>query len=213
MNLVVFGGTGGTGKQIIMQALGSGHRITAIVRRPEAVELRHEQLTLHQGDVLDPASFAPILSGHEVVLSVLGTGTSRHPTTLYSEGTRNIVQAMETAGVQRFVGVTASGFVADPKDGLLLAFVIKPLVSRILKHPYADMKRMEAALQGSALEWTVLRPARLTNGPQRGHYRTVVGGTGNVPGGMKISRADVADLMLKQLETSKTVRKAVGIAY
>lgn len=213
MNLVVFGGTGGTGRQLIEQALAAGHRVTAVVRRPEALEPCHAQLMVQAGDVFDPASFMPALKGQDAVLSALGTRTPRKPTTLYSEGTRNILGAMKGAGVERFIGVTASGFVADPHDGFLATLILKPLISRILQHPYADMKRMEAEVQRSGLQWTIIRPPGLTNGPRRGRYRTVVGGTGNVPSGRIISRADVADFMMTQLTNPETFGKAVGIAY
>ena len=210
INILIFGGTG---KELIKLALASGHRVTAVVRRPEALELHHENLSVWQGDALKLASFSSALTGQDAVLSALGMGTSRKPTTLYSEGTRNIIQAMRTAGITRFTGVTASGFVSDPNDGFLLTYVMKPLIGRILKHPYADMMRMEAEMRQSALEWTIVRPTRLTDGPRRGCYRTVVGGTGNVPSGMTISRADVADFMVTRLTNPEIFGKVVGIAY
>lgn len=213
MNVVVFGGTGGTGGRVIAQALAAGHRVRAVVRRPEALKLRHEGLSVHPGNVLELASFASILSGQDAVLSALGTGTSRRPTTLYSEGTRNLMQAMRAAGVGRLVAVTAGGFVANPDDGLLLAYAVKPLIGRILKEPYADMMRMEAAVRQSDRDWTVVRPARLTDGPPRGRYRTVIGETGSVPGGLRISRADLAGFMITTLADRHTFKQVVGIAY
>lgn len=90
----------------------------------------------------------------------------QRPTTLYSGGERNITRVMQAAGITRLVGVAVGGFVADPDDGLLLTAVVKPLIGRILKHPYADMMRVEAETRQSPLEWTVVRPARLTDGPR-----------------------------------------------
>lgn len=120
---------------------------------------------------------------------------------------------MRSAGIGRLIAITARGFVTDPDDGLLLTLVVKPLIGRILKEPYADMMRMEAEVRHSDLDWTVLQPARLTDGPGRGIYRTVVGGTGNVPGGTRIARADLAGFTVAQLANGQTFKKAVGIAY
>lgn len=211
MNVVVFGATGGTGQHATLQALARGHKVRAVARTPSAVKVEHENLTVLRGDVMDAASLEAVLSGQEAVLSALGVGNSLQPTTLYSAGTRNILEVMGSTGVRRFMGVSAGGFVADPNDTFFLKFAVKPLLKRVLKNPYADMKQMEMEVSSSDLDWTLVRPARLTSGPQTGRYRTVL--NGNVPGGWTISRADVADYMVTHLNEPQVFGVAVGIAY
>lgn len=211
MNVVVFGGTGGTGQYTIELALELGHQVTAVVRRPEALQVQHIQLKVLQGDVTEGASLAAALAGKHAVMSALGVGNSLKPTTLYSRGSRNIIEAMKKAGLRRFIGVTAGGYFDHANDRLMLKYLVKPMLKRVLKNPYADMRRMEALVQQCDLDWTIVRPARLTDGPHTGEYRTVV--EGNVPGGSTISRKDLADFMVKQLDNASTFGKAVGIAY
>ena len=211
MKLVIFGASGGTGGYAVEQALAAGHEVTAVARTPSAVVVDHERLDVRRGDVLAPTSLEPLIAGKDAVLSALGVGMSRKPTTLYSAGTKSIITAMNSAEVQRFVGVSAGGFVDDPNDTLPLRLVVKPVLKRVLKHPYADMALMENELRRSNLDWTIIRPARLTDGYHTGRYRTVAGG--NVAGGWTISRADVADFMVTHLDNPAFLREAVGIAY
>lgn len=211
INIAVFGATGGTGRQIVKQALAAGHQVTAVVRTPSAFEMRHEHLEVQRGDVMNPTSLASSLSNQGAVLSALGVGSSLQPTTLYSTGTRHVLQTMKAVGVRRFIGVSAGGFVTDPNDSFLLKRVVKPILKRILKNPYDDMKRMEADVERSDLDWTIIRPARLNDGPHTGQYRIAL--NGNVPGGWTISRADVADFMVKHLSDRELIGTAVGIAY
>jgi hypothetical protein len=100
MNVIVFGANGGIGHNVVEQALAAGHAVTAVARRPESVTARHPKLTVKRGDVLDPASLAPLLAGQEVVVSAIGSH-SRAPTVVYSDGVGNILQAMQPVGVRR----------------------------------------------------------------------------------------------------------------
>lgn len=211
MNIIVFGATGGTGQHAIELALALGHQVTAVARTPSSVKVTHDNLTVLRGDVMDAASLESALSGQEAVLSALGVGSSLKPTTLYSAGTHHILQAMEANGVRRFIGVSAGGFADDPNDTFPLKYLVKPLLKRILKNPYADMKQMEAEVRRSDLDWTIVRPARLTDGPHTKRYRTTL--NGNVPGGWTISRADLADCMVTHLMDPRVFGATVGIAY
>ena len=107
MKLVVFGATGGTGHQIVTQALAQGHTVTAFVRRPEAVTTQHANLSIVQGDILDAAAVAAALAGHDVVLSALGTRGDDKP--VLPDGTRNILAAMAQAGIRRSLWVSSFG--------------------------------------------------------------------------------------------------------
>ena len=97
MKLIVFGATGGTGRQVVETALSAGHTVTAVARRPEALALRHDRLVVLRGDVLEPATFAQPLAGQDTVVSALGV-RSRAPTTVFSAGVSNIMQAMKAGG-------------------------------------------------------------------------------------------------------------------
>jgi NAD(P)H-binding len=139
-----------------------------------------------------------------------------------ARGTRTLAEAMATAGTHRLVVVSAAPVAAvaapgrpapgpDPGDDPLTRYLLAPILRRALRRPYADLAEMEAELQGSSLDWTVVRPPRLTDGPLTGHYRTALGR--NLPHGRAISRADVAHALLDVLHRPETVRATVGIAY
>ncbi|MFD0619194.1 NAD(P)-dependent oxidoreductase [Paenibacillus sp. GCM10027629] len=209
MKIVVFGATGGTGRQVVMQALEFGHEVTAIVRNPEAVDIRHEQLEVVQGDVLNLSSFSPWIIGKDAVLSALGVN-HRKPTTVYSEGTENIVKAMEGAGVRRLIGLSSAGLVVPSDTPLLQRLVIRFVIQPMYKYAYEDMARMEDMVRKSGLDWTVIRPPRLTNGSKTGTYRTAL----NKPllKAQGISRADLADYMMKSIPNSSSFQAVVEIS-
>jgi len=209
MKIVVFGATGGTGRQVVTQALACGHEVTAIVRNPAAVDIRHERLEIVKGDVLDRSSISPWIAGKDAVLSALGVN-HRKPTTVYSEGTGNIVKAMREEGVHRLICLSSAGL-AIPSDTpfmqrLVIQFVIQPMY----KYAYEDMARMEAMVRTTGLDWTVIRPPRLTNGAMTGTYRTAVKQPLHKAQG--ISRADLADYMMKSIQDSSSFQAVVEIS-
>ena len=207
MKLVIFGSTGGIGKQVVEQALAAGHDVTAVARRPEAVTTRHKNLEVIRGDVLDPATIGQAVVGKDAVISALGVA-NRAPTTLYSEGIANIMQAMYTARARRLICVSASGLEPGPR---LQRWIAKPLLWRILKNMYTDLVRMEGMVTASNLDWTILRPPRFTNGPRTGHYQIAV--NKHLSRGSLISRADIADCILAQLKNPVSYCALVEIAY
>jgi putative NADH-flavin reductase len=210
MKVVVFGATGGTGRQAVIQALEQGHEVTAVVRKPESVDIRHERLEVIRGDVLDPSTFSESLTGHDAVLSALGV-SHRDPTTVYSEGTGHIMEAMEASGIRRLVCLSSAGLEIPDDTPVLQRLVIRLVIQRMYKHAYEDMVRMEAKLRNSGLDWTVIRPPRLTNGPKSGTYRIAK----NVPliGAQGISRADLSDYMMKSISDQSSFQAVVEISY
>ncbi|MEZ4236447.1 MAG: NAD(P)H-binding protein, partial [Myxococcota bacterium] len=177
MRLAVLGSTGGTGKQVVEQALGRGHRVVALARRPEAVTVRHDRLVVRRADVMDPDSLrdalAPLPEGPlDAVVSGLGVvrfAEMFREITLYSAGGRNLVAAMAAQGLKRVVVVTSGGVEAkDPAFGWFYERVMRPV---LLARAYADMRRLEAVMQGSGLDWTVVRPTQLTDEALTGQYR------------------------------------------
>ena len=155
MKLLVFGSTGGTGRELLNQALDRGHRVTAYARDPAKIEdIQHSSLKVVRGDVLDTAAVEGTVTGHEGVLVTIGAGPTR--TTLREQGTRNIVEAMQGAGVKRLICQSSLG-VGDSRTNL--TFFTKYIVVGIfLRHAFADHELQEAVVRESSLDWTIVRP-------------------------------------------------------
>jgi putative NADH-flavin reductase len=207
MKVVVFGATGPTGREVVAQALDAGHAVRAFARNPAAVGAWAPGLEVVQGDVLDPNAVRVAVGGMDAVLSALGTGSNMEPTTVVSEGTGLILDAMANLGVKRIICVTSAGLLEDPTAPLIFRMVFR----RRLRHVFEDQRRVEERLRASNREWTIVRPPRLLDGPRTGRYRIEVDKP--VPRGHAINRADVADFMLRELGARQFVGHAVAIGY
>jgi len=204
MNLAIFGATGNTGGELVKQALEKGHRVTAFVRDPSRLSTKHNQLHLVTGDVFDPESIANAVRDQDVVICALGSRDLKK-TTIRSTGTTNIIKTMQQHNVQRLLVVTSMG-TGDSWDTLSL--MNKLFYATLLKSSREDHEGQEAAIKESGLDWTIVRPSGLTNEPRTGVYD--VGE--NIPGKTsRIARADVADLIIKELEQNALIHKAVTI--
>lgn len=210
MKLTVFGPTGGTGGQIVRQALAAGHHVTAIARRPQAIAITHPNLSVVQGDVLDPAWHGAGIDATGAVLSALGTQAMRQPTTVYSQGTAAIITAMARNDVTRFVGISAIPLTPSTEKSLLERHVVHPLLHHFFGGGYDDMRQMERLLADSQITWSIFRPARLTNGPQTARYRIAY--DRRLPNAWSISRADLASAVLAAVNDTTLYRRAVAIA-
>ena len=206
MGLIIFGATGGTGQQVVTQALAQGHSVTVFVRRPEAVTTQHANLTIVQGDITDAAVVAGAVAGHEVVLSALGT---RGGPAVLPEGTRNILEAMASHGVRRSLWVSSFGAGDSLQQMGWLSQTL--IVKGFLRKAIQEKNAQEQIILASGGDWTIARPGGLTDGPLTGTYR--VTGPGDKVGQPSISRADVADFLLKNLTDTRFVRRAVGLTY
>jgi uncharacterized protein YbjT (DUF2867 family) len=214
MKLTVFAATGGIGRHLLDQALAAGHDVTAVARNPS---------TLPGGvrTMADPATLEPAVAGTDAVLSGLGP-RSRSDAGIASVGTRAIVQAMQATGVRRIVVVSAAPVATvaspgrpnpprhDPGDGFVMRHLLAPALVAALRDVYADLALMEDVLRDSGLDWTAVRPPRLTNRPPTGTCRTAIGR--NLRHGLLVSRADVAHLMLAVLDRPETIGQTIGIA-
>jgi putative NADH-flavin reductase len=209
MNLAVFGATGPSGRELLKLALDQGHRVTASARNPDKLTVRHDRLNIVKGDILDRASVEAAIVGADVVLSALGV-RKLGKNTILSDGTRNIIAAMQTRGVRRLICETSLG-VGDSRGQMSWLFE-KIILPTLLKNPFADKEIQERYITQSPLDWIIVRPAMLTNGPKTGVYKACVGKP-NEPIRRKISRADVADFMLKQLSGTEFIKRAVGLSY
>ena len=210
MRITVFGATGGTGAQVVRQACAAGHDVTAVVRDPARLSFQAPALQVVQADVMDPAAIAPAVAGRDAVVSAIGSRQGRSPTTVCADSARAIIAAMGQQGTRRLVVVSNSGMHTDDQDGAFVRTVVKPLLGRVLKHAYADMRRMEELVRASDLDWTIVRPPRLTNAAPTNTYRTAV--NKNIPGGSVIARADLAAQILRCLTDPTTIRAAVSVA-
>jgi putative NADH-flavin reductase len=220
MKLTVFAATGGIGRQLLAQAVEGGHDVTAVVRDPAKLT---EQVNAIRADLSepDPPALEQAVNGADAVLSGLGPRTLAGAG-ITSSGTRAIVRAMESAGVRRLVVVSASPVSTvpspgrpnppkhDPGDGFLLRNLFVPLMKSLLRKHYVDLALMEDILRDSSLDWTVIRPPRLTDKPLTGVYRTAYGQ--NPRRANVVSRANVAHLMLRVLDQPETIRQTVGVA-
>lgn len=209
MRLAVFGATGGTGRQLVEQAVGSGHHVTAVARRPPAITLRHPRLTVAECDVLEPEAVEAAVQGTDAVLSALGVH-HRAPTTVYSTGTAHILDAMRAAGVRRLICLSSAGLTPHAGFPPLQALLVKLIVNYLYPHVYADMRHMEAQLQATAVAWTIIRAPGLTNGPRTGNYISTT--NHHLPRQRSLSRADVADYILNHLDAPDTHRAWVELA-
>jgi len=209
-NILVFGASGGTGLEVVEQALEAGHKVTAILRHPDKFPIRHEQLRIIKGDVLNSISYENTFFGMDVVISCLGT-RNREATVVYSQGVTNILQAMQKVGMDRIICLSAGAVEIAPNTSFLMKFLIKNILQKLFKYSYADMLLMEGILHGSNLNWTVIRPPRLLNGDRTGKYRTSINEI--IPNMSSLNRADLADYIIHHLDDEKTYKSKVEISY
>jgi putative NADH-flavin reductase len=209
VKVLIVGATGGLGMEMLRRAPERGHEATALARDPSTVQGQDERLRAVRGDVLDPASVESAVRGQDAVLSALGTPNPRKPSTLLSEGTKNLVDAMKRNGVERLVCVTILGTGdSGRRHGRLfyklfvLGYFVKPMLE--------DKERQEVVIRQSGLEWTIVRPPRYTDEPESGNYRVITDSGGRIG---KIGRKDLAGFMLVQLDDTSHVRRAVAVGY
>ncbi len=210
MIITIFGSTGGTGRELVRLALEQGHSVTAVARDPAAVGVAHERLVVRRGDVLEPDSLPAVMTGAGAVMSALGTSASRAPTTVYSDGIANMLEAMRAADVGRFIGISAAPVIPRSEAAVSERLVLFPILYRFFGGAYRDMGRMEELLRASQAEWTVVRPPMLSDKPATGRYRTAR--NQNVAGGRRITRGDLALAMLEMIDDPSAVRAAIGVA-
>ncbi|MGW6284217.1 NAD(P)-dependent oxidoreductase [Streptomyces sp. NPDC055107] len=211
MRITVFGATGGVGREIVGQALAAGHEVTVVVRDPDRLPERLDRAVLHAAVRLDdPAAVRAAVAGRDAVLSGLGS-RGRKANGVAERLTGRILTAMEAEGVRRLVVVSAVPVGPEPADDPLVDRLMRKAVGAVLAELYADLTRMEEALDRSATDWTAVRPPKLTDGPRTGVYRQVVGGTPR--SSRSISRADVAHAMLALVGDPAAVKQGVGVAY
>ncbi len=204
MKLAVFGATGGTGRQIVEQALGQGYDVAALVRDPAKISILHDHLTLVQGNVLDRDAVDRTVGGADAVFVSLGN-TANNPDMVVSQGTAVVMAAMHAADVKRLIVISSLG-VGDSKDQIPLFF--KAIIATALRKAFQDKEAQEKLVMASGLDWTIIRPGGLTDAPAAGVYRA---GLDHTIGG-QIARADVAAFALAQVGSKDYLCKTPAIA-
>jgi len=206
MKLLILGASGGTGQQLVAQALQQHHEVTAFVRDPAKMNISHEKLTLIKGDVLDKTGLIKALEGKDAVLSALGVGKSLKSNNLMTNAMANIIPAMNATGVKRIIFESAFGVGETLKQADLIQKII---FSTLLKGIYTDKAKADEQLRNSGLDWVLVYPVVLTNGPATGKYQVAEKLT--MKGMPKVSRADVAHFMLRQLADQSYLKKGAVI--
>lgn len=195
MHIVIFGANGPTGRLATRRVLDAGHSAVAVTRRPADFPFADPRLTVAGADARDAAAVTDVVAGADAVLSSLGVPFTRNHVDTYSVGTANIIAAIRATGARRLVVVSSSTVVPTPdRTGAPFALrLVEPVVARLLgKTVYDDMRRMEAMVRASGLDWTIVRPSGLFDLPRVTNYRL----GSDDPVGMFTSRRDLADCLV-----------------
>lgn len=207
--LAIFGGTGRTGKPLIEQALNQGYSLRVLVRTPGKLTVNDANLTVIQGDIMRADDVTKTISGADAVISVIGH-VKGSPKTLQATATRHIIHAMQQQGITRILSLTGAGVRVPEDNPKVIDRIFGALLGLISKDILEDAKTHAELLKASGLEWTLVRGPMLTEGQLTQHYK--VGYVGK-DSGTRISRADLAHFMLKELEDRKFVSKAPVVTY
>ncbi len=207
MRVIIFGASGATGRLLVERAASAGHEVTAFVRDPAGTNLNAAGLKTVQGDVLDAASVDRAIAGHEAVLSALGND-SRKPPPVLSLGIVHILDAMERHGARRVVVLSAAGAMRE-RAGFFGGTAGLRLARLAMSGLYEEHRKMLEELRRRDLDWIGVRAVILTNRAPRSRYRVVLEG---IPRwGALISRADVAEFMVRQLTSDQYLRTMPAI--
>ena len=207
-NIIIFGATGGTGQELVKQALERDYNVSAFVRNPNKLNVKNERLKVIEGNVLEYSDVVSAIKTQDVVFCCIGAPAS-DKSGLRAKGTAQIVKAMEECGVTRLVCLSTIGF-GDSKKMLPwhMKYIIVPL---ILKNAFSDHDNQEKIIEKTNLDWTIVRPGSLTDGIRTGEYKHGFDYTEKFK--LIVSRADVADFMLNQIDNQEYLRKKAGISY
>ena len=207
MRIAIIAGSGGIGRWLLSIAREDGNHVKTLVRDRRKLPGDLGAIGVIEGDVRDASAVEAVIGGSDVVLSALG-GDGTGPTDTREIGTLNIITAMKDQNVTRLLAISTAGVEEDPNMNVLARKIFLPL---FLRYPIADCRNMERAIVASGLVWSIVRPSRLTDGPRTGLYRA---NERFVPeGGREISRADVADFMVRTIVDERTIRKIAALAY
>ena len=210
MKILVPGATGNVGRFVVEQALERGHEVVAIARNPAALGSERPRLQVEAIDVLDADAVRPVLAGIDAVISCIGIGASKTPTTLYSRGTRNLIEGMATHRVERLVVISSEVAEHWAHQGPLKVWIVLPLLQKFLGATYDDMRRMDVMLWESNARWTAIRAPRIKSATTKSDYR--LSADGPLKRGWMITAADMANALLDIAERDDLDRRHVYVA-
>jgi putative NADH-flavin reductase len=207
--ILVVGATGGTGREVVAQALAAGHDVTALSRSATRLPIEHPKLRTLDGALpQDAALLSNAMAGQDVVISALGRGQSLASHQLLEQSVPALLTAMRAHGVRRLIFTSAIGVGEAVRD---IPFLPALFARTLLRGIYADKVIGERMVRESGLEWTIAQPAGLTNGPRTERYQS--GERLPLTGLPKIARADVGHFLLAQIEDRSNVGKTLVLAY
>jgi putative NADH-flavin reductase len=216
MKIAIFGASGGTGTLLLERCLTSGYSVTTLIRRPDSFRVAHDErsdVRIVEGSAFDLAAVRETVAGADVVLSALGAHSPLRNENVLPRAVPLIVEAMQQAHVLRIVALGSAGALPDSlsKQPAWRRWIVQKIVyNAFLKWPVAEQISQYATLSRSDLDWTMVMPPMLTNGPARGQFR--VDGEALPRNGSRISRADVADFMMQQIDNPRWIRHGVYIS-
>lgn len=209
MKLFILGGTGGTGKQIVFQALEAGHTVTVLARDRAKAGPDHPQLRVIVGDLHNGgAALADAMRGHDAVISAIGRGYSFKSEHLIERTVPGILAAMKAAGVRRLLFTSALGVGPSVADAPLVA---KLFFRTLLRGIYADKLIGDQLIRQSGLDWTIVQPTQMTDGPLTRSYRS--GERLALRGMPRISRADTAHFLLATAADPAAIGKTLLVSH
>ncbi|MFC0878488.1 NAD(P)-dependent oxidoreductase [Saccharicrinis sp. FJH2] len=216
MKIFLLGATGSTGREVLKRLIKENYNVKALVRNPTNLDLKElgqieeGQVELITGGVFEPEKLKEHFKGCDLVISALGTGTNNNYTEIYSEGGRNILAAMRITKIKKLITITAGLIdMSDPStDNFFLNRIIRPNFNKV----YYDQTRWETILDDTDdIQWICVRPTYLTNKAYTGKYR--IQDRHTPKGGKRISRADLADFIVSQIDSNAYIHKKPVIAY
>lgn len=209
MKITVIGATRGIGLALTQMALDSGHEVTALVRNASKMPISHPKLRLAIGDILNQSSVEAALQGQDTVCTCIGVPPKLSSIDTFSTGAKTVLASMAKVPGLKLVAVTGIG-AGDSRGhgGFLYDKLIQPL---LLKSMYEDKDREEALIKASSVDWMIVRPGLLNNGPRTGKYRVINDLKGITAG--KISRQDVADFILRELVAPTQFKQTPLLTY
>jgi putative NADH-flavin reductase len=208
MKIVIFGASGKTGSLLVEEALTSGHEVTAYVRKPESVKSDHINLKVVAGDLSEKDKLRKVITGSDACISTLGGNSLTMHSHEIIRGIDNIISIMEEESVSRFIYMSSFGagesrnFMPQPARFLIVDFM--------LRIPLSDHNTNEKRIKESNLQWTIVRPGGLTNGPKTGNLKHGCEKT-KLKGSSGISRSNVASFLLDQLTSKEYLNKSVWL--
>jgi putative NADH-flavin reductase len=204
MNVLVFGASGQTGSAVVREALARGHNVSAFVRDPSRLSIAHPALRVIRGDVGDADAVSQAVPGHDAIVSTLGVGSPLAHDSAVIDGVKHILGAMRGAGMRRLI---YQSFIGVRESRAAVGFILRFIAPIPLRHEIADHETKEALIRASGIDWTIVRPPKLTNGPRSSGYRAGEQLRTWMPIPM-LPRADVAHFIVGELEAPQFLQKA-----